>query len=101
MINVNIEYYEYQSTPFGHGYRTMYADGVNGKQYAVDSIGMNPVDFIEVAVKEVVKTIIANNGANEAITVNLPAEIVLSAGLQTHISEKFMADPLVTSLTFS
>lgn len=101
MINVNIEYYEYQSTPYGHGYRTMYADGDNGKRYAVDTVGMNPVDFIEVAIKEAVKTIIANHGAAEAITVTLPVEIILSAGLQTHLIDKFTSDPLVSSLTFS
>jgi hypothetical protein len=99
MVNVNISYKQYEGV-HGHGYRALSMNSDNGAKLNNLS-GANPVSFIEASVREVVKGIIANNGSDEDITVNLPGEIVLSAGLQTHLSDKFNADPLVNSVTFA
>lgn len=100
MINVNISYKQNEGR-YGHGYRSLSAKDNAGNQLAVNISGANPVDFIEVAVQEAVKGLIANNGAADDVTVSLPSEIVLSAGLQTSLSDKLSADPFVNSVVFA
>ncbi|HWO74369.1 MAG TPA: hypothetical protein VNM69_00470 [Bacillus sp. (in: firmicutes)] len=100
MVNITIEVHQYQGNQ-GHGYRSLLATDDNGMQLASDLAGMNPVDFIELAIQDVIKQSIAGNGLAQDITVNLPAEIVLTAGLQTHLIDKYSADPLVSSLAFA
>jgi hypothetical protein len=100
MVNVTIELRQHAGNR-GHGYRSLLATDDNGMQLASDLTGMPVVEFIEVAVQDVVKQTIAGNGLAQDITVNLPAEIVLSAGLQTSLSDKFIADPLVNSVVFA
>jgi hypothetical protein len=85
----------------GAGYRSLSARDLNGKQIAVDISGMNPVDFIEVSIGEAVKAIVANGKAAQDITVNLPSGVVLGVELSAHLAQKFEADPLVNSITFS
>jgi hypothetical protein len=101
MTNIIIELRNYEGNQFRSGYRGLTAVNANGDSLASDITGMNPVDFIEGAVYEAVKSIVVNNSAAEDISINLPAEIVLSAGLQTSLSDKFTADPLVNSITFA
>ncbi|MCM3732354.1 hypothetical protein M3196_11845 [Fictibacillus nanhaiensis] len=101
MVNVTIKLGQHGGSQFRHGYRSLLATDNNGMQLASDLTGMSIVDFIEVAIRDVVKQTIAGHGLAQDITVNLPAEIVLSAGLQTHLSDKFTADPLVNSVVFA
>jgi hypothetical protein len=100
MVNVTIELNQHAGNR-GHGYRSLIAGDDNDNRLATDLTGMSIVEFIEVAIQEVVKQTIAGNGLAQDITVNLPAEIVLSAGLQTSLSDKFIADPLVNSVVFA
>ncbi|MBU8730447.1 DUF1778 domain-containing protein [Cytobacillus oceanisediminis] len=72
----------------------------NGNQLAADISGKGVVDFIESAVQEGVKRIIADGGATEVFTVSLTG-ITLTAGAQTALIDELTSDPLVSSLTFS
>jgi len=86
---------------YGHSYRALSAKDADGNQLAVDIAGKAVVDFVEYAIQQGIAKILANGGNAEAFTVNMPAEIVLSAGLQTHLSDKYSADPVVSSLAFA
>jgi hypothetical protein len=99
MVNATINYKQIEGN-HGHSYRSLSMSSDNGAKLN-NIAGVNPVDFIEASVMQVVKVLIDNNGAADDITVNLPAEIELSAGLQTSLSDKLTADPLVNSVVFA
>lgn len=98
-MQINIELRNHEGR-MGHGYRGLIAKDVNGNDLLADISGVNVVDFIESAVQEGVKRIIANNGAAESFTVSITG-ITLTAGAQTSLSDRFTSDPLVNSLTFA
>ncbi|WP_085508803.1 hypothetical protein [Thalassobacillus devorans] len=98
-ININVN--QYEGNNFRHGYRGLNATDENNKRLLSDISGMSVVEFVEKALEQAVKSIVDNSGTAEAITVNLPAEVVLPAALQTHLNDKYSADPVVSSVTFA
>jgi hypothetical protein len=101
MKNIIIELRNYEGNQFRSGYRRLTEVNGNGDNLVSDITGMNPVDFIEVTLNEVVKSILASGGAAEDIMINLPDEIILSAGLKTTLADKHAADPIVSSVTLT
>ena len=99
-INVTMKNYEGR---FGQPYRGLNADITldNGLVKTVNTIkATNPVDFIETALNEVTAITVRNGFTPTDVTINLPEEVTLPAGLQTHLVDKYSADPLVSSLIF-
>ncbi|WHX27445.1 hypothetical protein QNH47_06205 [Virgibacillus halodenitrificans] len=66
-----------------------------------DLTGINPVDFTGKALDKVVASIVSNGSEPADVAITMPAEIVLSAGLKTHITDKYNADPAINSITIS
>ena len=100
-MNIIIKVNQYQGN-HGHGYRSLRAENAdNGKQLAVDLGGKAIVNFIEHAIQQGIGQIIANGGTAESFTITLPSEVTLEAELNTVLTQKYEADPLVSSLTFA
>ncbi|CAN7227138.1 hypothetical protein [Rossellomorea sp. LjRoot5] len=99
-MNIVIEIKQHQGR-FGVGYRSLSAKDGNGEYLSNDISGNNVVDFVENAIQEGIKQIIAKDASAEAFTVDLPAGIVLGAELSAILVQKFEADPLVSSLAFN
>lgn len=74
---------------------------IDGVSKLTDLGGINPIEFIGNSVQEVVKASIANETAPADVTVNLPNEIVLTAGTQTRLVDKYEVDPSINTLTFA
>ena len=100
MKNVIIEYKELNGSHRGT-YRSLIAMDGEGARIAGDLTGMNPVDFIEQALIEIVRSTIRNGDETEEITVELPEGIALTSPLETHLNDKFSADPKVVNVTFA
>lgn len=103
-VNIQINSRTYGKASHRNGYRGLSAniefDGVKRDQIT-DISGKNPITFIESALDKIVSSAIANEDTAHAIAIALPAEITISAGLQTHIIDKYTADSFIESVTFS
>jgi hypothetical protein len=99
-MNLTITYKMHEGIR-GANYRSLSARDSEGNQVATSIATVNPVDFIEHAINEVVRGVVAGNKAAQNITVNLPSEIVLGAEVQSSLVAKATVDPHVNSLTFA
>ncbi|WP_227396708.1 hypothetical protein [Jeotgalibacillus aurantiacus] len=99
MKTITITYKEHEGR-YGHAYRSMTAKDAEGRDIHTEISTVNPVHFIEKAVTEVVKAMVANGQAADDFTIELPAEITLTAELQAHIADKLASDPKVASVVF-
>ncbi|GAA0427327.1 hypothetical protein GCM10008934_16400 [Virgibacillus salarius] len=64
-------------------------------------VATNPVEIIEQALDRTVDAIVRNEGEPADITIILPQEVLLTAGLQSHLTDKYTSDPLVNSIQFA
>ena len=97
-MNIEISMRNYEGR-HGHAYRGLQAK-VAGQTLASDTSGMHIVEFIELALQKGIERVIAENGQAETFTVILPAGVVLGAELSVILTQKYEADPVVSSLVF-
>ena len=98
---INITMNRYNGN-LGHNYRALNADiTIDGlKKDVTTVIPTNPADFVNNVLLEVTGILIRGEYTPQDITVKLPAEVVISEALKTHIEDKFEADTLIKSVTF-
>lgn len=83
----------------GKPYRSMTAE-VGGARILTDITGVSAVSFIEQAIEKIIATTIVGGGVAD-ITITVPQDVVLTDGMQTHIADKFEADPVVNSVVWT
>lgn len=103
-VNMEVKVTNYGKASHRQAYRGLSAvstfDGVRERRNS-DISGKDVVSFIGESIQDVIEISISNGDAAHALTVTLPAEVTLSAGLQTHLSDKYIADPAISSVTFA
>ncbi|SIS53946.1 hypothetical protein [Salimicrobium flavidum] len=97
MKTITIEHYVQGPTPNNGGAYRVLSAKKDGNRVTSDMAAENVIDFIVGAVG----TVANYDAIADDYTIELPAEVTLTAALETHLTDKLESDPLITSVTFA
>ncbi|WP_156960139.1 hypothetical protein [Oceanobacillus manasiensis] len=98
---MTIEVKNHEQTWRRSGYRSLKATTVDevGREYTHSTInGGDVVTFIEEAITDVLRSLLDQTAEPSAITVNVPTSVTISEALKTHLTDKYEADPVISTL---
>ncbi|NAO99754.1 hypothetical protein FRY77_27645 [Halomonas sp. MG34] len=83
------------------GYRGLNATTQNENGWEVTHSTISAGDvitFIEEAIANVVRSLISGSMEPVDLTINVPTSVTISEALKTHLTDKYEADPIISTL---